>query len=82
MAGPISEIIGRVRWWFYNLTCLYMSRCRVCGSNEDVVAYDPRGLWAYFFRRTVCPEHCAEHDFNRHRDGTYCDHCGQEPPFD
>lgn len=40
-----------------------MSRCRICGSSHDVYAYDPRGLWAYFFRKTYCPAHCPEHDY-------------------
>lgn len=63
-------------------TNLLMSKCRVCGSRDDVISYDPRGVWAYPFRKTYCPEHCPEHDFNRHRDGAYCDTCGQEPPYD
>lgn len=56
-----------------------MSQCRRCGSSKEVVSYDPRGLWAYAIRTTVCPDHCPGHDFQRHRDGTYCDHCGIEP---
>lgn len=57
-----------------------MSRCRVCGSSEDVVSYDPRGLWAYPFRRTYCPAHCPDHDYIYSRwDGHYCNNCGQSP---
>lgn len=74
--------MNRIRWWFHRLQDRYMSRCRVCRSSENVVSYDPRGLWAYPIRKTVCPECCAEHDYNRHSDGTYCDHCGEEPPHD
>lgn len=59
-----------------------MSQCRICGSAENVISYDPRWTWAYPIRKTYCPEHCPEHDYNRHRDGTYCDICGQEPPYD
>lgn len=58
-----------------------MGTCRVCGKDDDVAMYDPRGLWAYFFRRTYCPAHCPEHDYIYDRyEGRYCDHCGQNPP--
>lgn len=64
------------------LTNKLMGTCCVCKSSADVISYDPRGLWAYFIRNTYCPEHCPDHDYNRYRDGTYCDNCGQEPPYD
>lgn len=55
-----------------------MSRCRACGSSADVISYDPRGLWAYFWRRTYCPDHCPDHDYVYDRyDGHCCDNCGQ-----
>jgi anaerobic ribonucleoside-triphosphate reductase len=75
-------MIRHLRDRLHAVTGRLMSRCRVCGSRSDVISYDPRGLWAYLFRRTWCPECCPDHDFNRHRDGAYCDNCGQEPPFD
>jgi len=57
-----------------------MSRCRVCGSSKDVISYDPRGAWAYLFRKTWCPEHCPDHDYVYDRyEGHYCDKCGQQP---
>lgn len=62
------------------LTSKMMSCCRVCGSSADVVMYDPRGLWAYFWRRTVCPKHCPDHDYVYERyEGHYCDNCGEHP---
>jgi hypothetical protein len=67
---------------FRQLTSNLMSRCRVCGSSKDVISYDPRGLWAYFFRRTWCPMHCPDHDYQRWPDGTYCNNCGDLPPVD
>lgn len=70
------------KWWRAELRRMkskLMSQCRVCGSSKDVVIYDPRPLWAYPIRTTVCPDHCPDHDFNRHKDGTYCDQCGVEP---
>lgn len=66
----------------FTLTDRLMGSCRVCGGTEDVISYDPRGLWAYFFRKTYCPQHCPEHDYNRHRDGAYCDICSDVPPDD
>lgn len=80
-----------IRQWWINSWLGYrlkrwrdnrMASCRVCGSSKEVIAYDPRGIWAYPIRNTYCPEHCPEHDFNRHSDGTYCDTCGSEPPYD
>lgn len=57
-----------------------MSRCRVCGSSKDVISFDPRGMWAYFWRRTWCPDHCPDHEYVYCRyDGHYCGNCGQEP---
>lgn len=57
-----------------------MARCRVCGSAADVIQYDPRGIWAFFFRRSWCPAHCPDHDYVYSRyDGHYCDNCGQPP---
>lgn len=60
-----------------------MSRCRVCGSSENVACYDPRGLWAYFFRSTYCPECCPEHDYIREPgEGMRCRHCSEPPDAD
>ncbi len=57
-----------------------MSQCRVCGSSKDVISYDSRGLWAYFWRHTYCPDHCPDHDYVYDRyEGHYCDNCGQHP---
>uniref|UniRef100_E6VFK6 Uncharacterized protein n=1 Tax=Rhodopseudomonas palustris (strain DX-1) TaxID=652103 RepID=E6VFK6_RHOPX len=57
-----------------------MATCRVCGKSDEVAMYDPRGLWAYFVRRTWCPEHCPDHDYVYSPwDGHYCDNCGKEP---
>lgn len=69
-----------MRQFFKRLSDRLMSRCRVCGSSSDVISYDPRGLWAYLFRKTWCPEHCQDHDYVYSRyDGHYCDKCGQPP---
>lgn len=80
--GMVATIMIELRERLRRFTGTMMSRCRVCGSSENVIGYDPRGLWAYFFRRTWCPEHCPEHEYNRHRDGFYCDNCSEEPPYD
>lgn len=65
------------------LTGCLMARCRVCGSRGDVVSFDPRGLWAFFFRQTWCPDHCPDHDYVYSRyDGHYCNNCGQPRPDD
>jgi hypothetical protein len=67
----------------WEITNRFMSRCRVCGSSEDVISYDPRGLWAYLWRRTWCPDHCPDHDYIYGRyDGHYCNNCGNSPPPD
>lgn len=64
----------------HQLTSNLMSRCRVCGSKDEVIQYDPRGLWAFFFRTTHCPSHCPDHDYVYSRyDGHYCNSCGQPP---
>lgn len=74
----------KVRGYLYRLTNRLMSRCRVCGSSRDVVSYDPRGLWAFFWRKTYCPDHCPDHDFAHQRDmGMWaCDICGEPAPYD
>jgi hypothetical protein len=60
-----------------------MSRCRVCGSREDVICYDPRELWAFFSRKTYCPDHCPDHDYIYDRyEGHYCGTCGKHPEED
>jgi hypothetical protein len=75
--------IHQIGDWIHATTTRLMSRCRVCGSSENVIIFDPRCLWAYFFRQTWCPPHCPDHDYRYSRyDGHYCDNCGQEPPFD
>ncbi len=57
-----------------------MCRCRVCGSGKDVGIYDPRGLWAFLWRRTWCPAHCPDHDYIYDRwEGHYCGNCGEPP---
>jgi hypothetical protein len=70
------------QWWRGGVARRLMSRCRTCGSSDDVISFDPRGLWAFFLRRTWCPRHCPDHDYQRWPDGTYCNNCGQEPPWD
>lgn len=66
------------------LTNRLMSQCRVCGSSRDVVCYDPRGLWAFFWRKTYCPDHCPDHDFTYQRDMREwgCEICGEPAPYD
>jgi hypothetical protein len=68
----------------YRLASQLMGSCRVCGSVEPVLCYDPRGLWAYFWRRTYCPEHCPEHDFAYQSDMREwgCNVCGESAPPD
>lgn len=62
------------------LTRKLMSKCRTCGERGDVICYDPRGLWAYPFRKTYCPEHCPEHDYARDPGfGIACQICGSPP---
>lgn len=79
----VVERWRRLQWWWHGLPGLVMGRCRVCGSGKDVVQYDPRGLWAYFGRRTWCPAHCPDHDYEYERGaGFMCRHCGEEPPHD
>lgn len=69
--------------WLHDLTCRLMSRCRVCGGRAEVIMYDPRGLWAYFFRTTYCPDHCPDHDYVYDRyEGRYCNNCGASPDPD
>jgi hypothetical protein len=72
-------MIKRIASALRRLADRQMSRCRVCGSSKDVVSYDPRGIWAFFGRRTWCPSHCPDHYQSLHRDGRYCDNCGLEP---
>lgn len=71
----------RLRWRIFGgIEARLMSRCRVCGSSADVISYDPRGVWAYFWRSTVCPAHCPDHDYIYSRyEGHYCNHCGEPP---
>lgn len=73
--------LKRLRWRFLGrIEARFMSRCRVCGASADVIQYDPRGMWAYFFRRTWCPEHCPDHDYIYSRyEGHYCNNCGEQP---
>jgi hypothetical protein len=79
MKAMIRELLD----WLHAATGRLMSRCRVCGSRADVIMYDPRGLWAYFFRQTWCPPHCPDHDYIYSRgDGHYCNNCGQQPDYD
>ncbi len=60
-----------------------MSRCRVCTSSKDVMVFDPRGIWAFPFRTTVCPGHCEDHDYEYEPGiGKCCIHCGEVPPHD
>lgn len=69
--------------WYRILCGNLMSKCRVCGSSENVIGFDPRGLWAYFSRKTWCPEHCPDHTYTHHRyEGHLCDNCSQSPPAD
>lgn len=66
---------------FHTLRDWLMCRCRVCGGRDAVISYDPRGLWAYFFRKTWCPEHCPEHDYeNEPGMGPCCIRCSQRHP--
>lgn len=75
----ISAIRAGVRAWSNGL----MSRCRVCGSGDDVICYDPRWIWAYPIRNTYCPAHCPDHDYTYARyEGHYCKVCAQSPPDD
>lgn len=77
----LRQIIGS---WVHRLTNALMSRCRVCGSRTEVVCYDPRGLWAFFWRKTWCPDHCPDHDFayqREHREWG-CQICGEPAPPD
>lgn len=68
---------------FCRLSDRLMGSCRVCGKTDDVIMYDPRGLWAYFFRKTYCPAHCPDHDYTYSRyEGHYCNNCGQAPDDD
>lgn len=57
--------------WIWRVRDRLMSRCRVCRCSTDVISYDPRGLWAYPFRRTWCPDH--DYVYGRY-DGHYCNH--------
>lgn len=76
----IAALPWKLRWQLRRLSDPFMSRCRVCGSRADVISFDPRGLWAYPFRRTWCPQHCPDHDYIYSRyDGHYCNNCGQQP---
>lgn len=81
-SGVKSYRIGALRWWW--MTNHPMSRCRSCGSSKDVAFYDPRGIWAYFFRNTLCPKCCTEHEFEYDRDMREhcCTKCGEPAPFD
>jgi hypothetical protein len=77
------NMITQLIEWHDTLRAKYMSRCRSCGSAGEVISYDPRGLWAYLFRRTYCPAHCPDHDYEYSRyDGHYCINCGQAPDPD
>lgn len=81
----IYDLWWRVRSWWWGLTGRWMGTCRVCGrGNAAVYVYDPRGLWAYPWRRTWCPEHCPEHDYDHDRDrgGWCCVHCADPAPDD
>jgi len=76
-------MMAGLRYKLRAITDPYMSRCRVCGSGKDVISFDPRGLWAYPVRNTVCPAHCPDHDYVYCRyDGHYCNNCGQSPGDD
>lgn len=84
MEMTLRGIAYRLRSPLVRLTNNLMSRCRACGSSRDVVCYDPRGLWAFFFRTTWCPAHCPEHDFAYQRDMREwgCEKCGEPAPHD
>lgn len=77
-------MIRRLRDWYCRLRNSLMNRCRVCGSSKDVICYDPRGLWAFFVRKTWCPAHCPEHDFayDRSEREWRCEHCSESAPPD
>lgn len=82
----LRDLSYRLRSWRWRLKERWMGTCRVCGrGNGDgvVYVYDPRGLWAYPWRRTWCPEHCPEHDYDHERgEGWRCRHCGDSAPYD
>ncbi len=80
----IATALAHLRfWWSRRVTDRLMQRCRVCGSGDDVISFDPRGAWAYFWRRTWCPAHCPCHEYIYGKyEGHYCDRCGQAPPPD
>lgn len=84
------------RWWnltwplrrrwrqFRSWQSTLMLRCRVCGKTDDVMVGDPRGLWAYPWRKTYCPAHCPDHDYEYDRDmrGRCCTICAAPAPDD
>ncbi|WP_438278128.1 hypothetical protein [Nitrobacter sp.] len=76
----MRTLLWKLRWQARRISDPFMSRCRVCGGRENVVSFDPRGLWAYPTRRTWCPDHCPGHDYVYSRwDGHYCNNCGDLP---
>lgn len=84
-----DTMIDRLRrlWWrirLHSVTGVLMARCRACGSSKGVLVFDPRGLWAYFWRNTYCPEHCPDHDFKYDRGMRRwcCEHCSEDAPHD
>lgn len=82
--APFRQIARWLRSPLHRLTNSLMGRCRSCGGSRDVLCYDSRGLWAFFWRKTYCPQHCPDHDFEYQRDmGEWaCDVCGEPAPFD
>lgn len=79
IALPLQLRVPLYRW-----TGRLMSRCRVCGSSDDVLCYDPRGLWAFFWRKTYCPQHCPDHEFEYDRGMREwcCSICSEPAPRD
>lgn len=79
----IGQLLAQLRWWWLRKRAKLMGSCRKCGETKDVIAYDPRGLWAYPFRKTYCPSCCPEHEFEHDRDmGWCCKTCSEPAPHD
>lgn len=80
----IQQHYRAIRERYRQLRDAIMARCRVCGSDDEVLCFDPRGLWAYFHRNTYCPKHCPEHDYEYepYIHGWACKHCGGAAPHD
>lgn len=50
--------------------------CRVCGTECDSAPNPPD--------RAICPKCCEDHDYKYVREecGYFCDHCGEQRPYD